>query len=214
MIKNQEIILDQLKEMFNLGLGKASQEIYSIVKKQVNLDVPSAKIIKKEEIFKLVNIEPETNVTVVLHNFSGSFNGQAALIFVDPKSIQLVGYILNEDSFSDEMSELEEDVLSDFSSIIVNGVLEAISGLLNIYISSSLPVCVKEKFFNSDQVWFDRDLFKQSFPGDEIMYVEIDFTFNGTNLDGQLVFIQRLENLSSFLGSVSDYLSKEGILED
>ena len=214
MIKNQEIILDQLKEMFNLGLGKASQEIYSIVKKQVNLDVPCAKIVKKEEIFKLLNIEAETNVTVVLHNFNGSFNGQAALIFVDPKSIQLVGYILNEDSFSDEMSELEEDVLSDFSSIIVNGVLEAISGLLDIYISSSLPVCVKERFFNSDQVWFDQDLFKQSFPGDEIMYVEIDFTFNGTNLDGQLVFIQRLEDLSSFLDSISNYLSKEGLLED
>lgn len=201
---SEELILDQIKEIFNLGVGKASQEISLLVQEEVLLNVPYAMVITRQEAKKRVGISETSNITAIFHKFSGDVEGEAILIFQGERSLELVRFLLQEESSLEEMTELDEEAIGDVSSIIVNGVLTAMSKVLSIKLSSFLPYCIHGEFSSVLEQLFGSHLNHE----DKLLYVTLRFKLKNKGIEGKLIFIQEMELAKRFFEYIENHLNK------
>ncbi|MCP4746803.1 MAG: hypothetical protein GY874_11790 [Desulfobacteraceae bacterium] len=199
----EELVLDQIKEIFNLGLGSASREIGELFDQEITLDVPTAKITKAGNIPSLTQTSESDNITAILQEFSGTIMGETLLIFRDEKSLEFVRHLLNEESSFEQMTEMDEEVLSDISSIIVNHILMAISGTLSITLSSSIPICIHGKLSHI----LNLVLGKNKDEGDNLLFVTICFEAKQKGIHGKLVFLQDLQKAKTLFAHIREYIS-------
>lgn len=197
---NKELIFDQIKELFNLGVGIASKELGELVSEEVVLKVPSAALYPRKQIRDILGVPDGVKITWIAQQFAGEVTGQAILVFQEEKSLELVRNLLGEESSLEEMTELDDEALADVSSIIVNGVLTAMSGTLSLSISSSLPDCMH----GSSEILYSR-LFDGP-PDESLLYVTISFFLKESKIDGKIIFIQDMNHAETFFRHINEHI--------
>lgn len=199
---DQELIFDQIKELFNLGVGIASKELGELVSEEVILKVPSANLYPRHRTQEILGVPDGQNITWIGQQFSGEVTGQAILVFQEEKSLALVRNLLGEDSSLAQMSELDDEALTDVSSIIVNGVLAAITGTLSLDISSSMPDCMHGTW----EILYNR--FLKGDPDEDVLYVTVSFLLKESEINGKIIFIQEMNHAQIFFNYINDYIKK------
>lgn len=85
-----ELQLDALTELVNIGVGRAAASLRTMVGEQVLLSVPSVAVITRERAAQIIG-ESETSKLVAVHQaFEGDLSGRALLIFPETNSLELV----------------------------------------------------------------------------------------------------------------------------
>ena len=143
--------MDALKELINIGVGRAAASLNQLVKMRVVLEVPFIKILSplqfKEEMADL----GDWNMASVKMGFYGPFSGTAALVISPASASKLVGVLAGaEDNAGREAADRE--TLREVGNIVVNGVLGSLGNILRHQMSYSLPAysetTVKNLFFS------------------------------------------------------------------
>lgn len=134
-----EIHIDILKEIGNIGAGNAATSLSQMLSKRIDMNVPEVSLLDYEDVINSIG-GAENIVVGILVSFEGEING--VILFLLKK--EFVHMILNSllgtelHSFED-ISEMEMSALSEIGNIMVSSYVNSISSLTNMAIDITVP---------------------------------------------------------------------------
>ena len=131
--------LDVLKEIGNIGAGNATTAIANMLGMKIDMNVPNVKLMEVSKLGTAVGAEDETIVGIfleVMNDIEGSM-----MFLVDiPSARYLVNKLMMEDVPADKpFDEMELSALKEIGNIIAGSYLSALSSMTNLVISPSVP---------------------------------------------------------------------------
>jgi len=134
-----EIHIDVLKEIGNIGAGNAATSLSQMLSKRIDMNVPEVSLLNYDDIIDSIG-GAENVVVGILVGFGGEIDG--IILFLLKK--EFVHLILNSlmgtelKSFED-ISEMEMSALSEIGNIMVSSYVNSISSLTNMKIDITVP---------------------------------------------------------------------------
>lgn len=135
-----ELSLDALTELFNLGVGQAADAFSQIAGDTVLLTVPRVRLLSRGEMAPELDARGgHTKVSAVRQRYSGAINTEAVLMFPAERSLQLVQMMVGAELPLDQLAEMEQEALSEIGNILLNSVMASVADALHIHLDGSLP---------------------------------------------------------------------------
>ncbi|MGN0612601.1 MAG: chemotaxis protein CheC [Porcipelethomonas sp.] len=135
--------LDVLRELGNIGSGNAATSLATLVNREININIPSVKILGFNEVAEYVG-GPEKIVMGLLISFDGDINGMILYIFDDDFIKNVVKVFFDKDitSFSD-LGEMEQSAFGEIGNIMASSYVNALASMTGMSINISTPsICV------------------------------------------------------------------------
>lgn len=132
-----ELYLDVLREMGNIGSGSAATALSKMVNKQVQMEVPNIEVIDIEKVVELFENEEEITVGVYI-NFSGDINGTILTLLDKPSADNMVKMFFGNQP-QELYNEMEASVIQELGNIMTSGYVNSISTMTSLKINVSIP---------------------------------------------------------------------------
>ena len=132
--------LDALQELVNIGIGQAAGVLNDMIDSPIRLQIPYLQILTpidvEEELEQHLNGE---QIAAVQLKFTGSFGGIAQLVFPTNSAALLVTMLTGEEVGTQDLDSVKIGTLSEVGNIVINGVMGAISNVLQQRLNYSIP---------------------------------------------------------------------------
>jgi chemotaxis protein CheC len=138
-VKLNVLELDALTEIFNHGVGLAAHALSELAGEEVHLSVPRVEELAKREITDRMTANGINRICAVRQGFTGAINTEALLMFPEDQSLQLVQIMVGDSVPLDQLSEMEQESLSEIGNILLNSVVSSVADMLNIEFDGTLP---------------------------------------------------------------------------
>jgi chemotaxis protein CheC len=196
-----ELELDALTELVNIGVSRAAASLRDMVEDEVILSVPSVSVVSPEEALRLMGDRESGRLVAVHQAFSGELDGHALLIFPETNSLELVRAVAGADLPLEDIVDLEQEALSETGNIILNGCLGAIGNMLHRTMKVSLPEIVRGD---------GGAIFGQAggAVGESVLFLFINFSLNKKNVRGYIAMLMDLPNLKSLRSLLQEYIDR------
>jgi chemotaxis protein CheC len=197
-----ELELDALTELVNLGVSNAALSLREMVREEVLLSVPRVKIVTRDEAIKNLGEGEGTRLVGVHQNFEGDIKGRALLIFPETKSIELVRAVVGGGLSLDDIFELEQEALAETGNVLLNGCLGTIANQLGRSLRISLPEVVYGEgfeFFN---------LASSSKTSDRVLFIYINFAVRQRDLQGYIAMLLDMPSLLILKRLIDSYIER------
>ena len=197
-----ELEIDALTEMVNIGVGRAATSLREMVGEQVLLSVPKVALVSRDIAIRTLS-ENEVSHLVGIHQvFEGDITGRAFLIFPDTKSLELVRAVIGRELTLEEIIELEQEALAEIGNIILNGCLATIANLLQRNLKMSLPEIVR----GEPSIFFS--LKPPPEAGDVVMFLYINFAIRNRDIGGYIAMVMDVPSLSALRLLLRDFIAR------
>ncbi len=128
-----------LKEVINIGVGRAAGLLNEMLGAHVQLQVSLIKIFEYKN-FKIELSEIlSDNLSIVRMPFQGSFSGTASLVFPCNSAAGLVCLLVGETAKDSDMDSIRTGALSEVGNIVLNGVMGSIGNIIEKQLNYSMP---------------------------------------------------------------------------
>jgi chemotaxis protein CheC len=196
-----ELEIDALTEVANIGVSRAAGSLRELVGEQVFLSVPSLSVVSKAEAADLVRGSAGGHLIAVRQAFDGEISGRALLIFPEQNSLELVRAVAGDHLSLRDIAELEHEALAEIGNIILNSCIGTISNLLQRSLIISLPEILRGP---------GNDFFDLSTPGVEevVLFIRIDFTLQGRAISGYVALVMDLPSLTALKALVAEFIRR------
>lgn len=196
---------DTLTETFNLGMGAAASALSKIVDEDVTLSVPQLVFMTRADVVKEISNEIKS-VTGVIQQFNGMIGGQAMLLFPGSKSMELVRLLLKDIVPMSELTEFEEEALSEIGNIIINNTLASLADMFHGEITTELPAfaqgpCSSILSTNTNSIGVT----------DIVIFLRIDFALEKYAVNGFITIILDIESIQDLAHSIDRHLKRSGL---
>lgn len=174
--------IDALKELINIGVGRAAGVLNTMLRSHVRLRIPFVEVLdpvsleeKKRELGK------ETLSTVQLV-FRGPFVGTASLVFPTESAVKLVAVLTDDEMPLPDLDSIRVGTLTEIGNIVLSGVMGVISNEIGQRIFYSVPTYVESPIqtlltpagFNVDAT---------------VIWVQAQFTIEQHQIDGDIILL-------------------------
>ena len=197
-----ELELDALTELVNLGISQAAHSLAEMAREEVTLTVPQVRMVGREEAIRIIS-ERESKKLVAVHQlFNGDINGRALLIFPEAQSLELVRAVVGGDLPTEEIIELEQEALAETGNVMLNGCLATIANHLQRSLTISLPEILhgeSREFFN---------LKAPPPPGDLVMFIYINFALRHRDIDGYIAMLLDMPSMAALKDLLLEYIAR------
>lgn len=202
-----ELEIDALQEVMNISFGTAAADLAEVIDIFVRLSVPNIKIIK---IFELSNyIKSEIKdfevCSIVEQSYHGDLSGIAFLIFPYGIEKEFISYFQVQEirNFnSDNLVELEKEVLMEVGNILIGACIGKIVELLSNYVTYLPPRTIIGDTFHEH---FIKGRFHEN---DVAITMKTDFSFEDRSVSGYLFLINSLDSLPLLKNALSKFLGR------
>ena len=191
---------DALTELVNIAVSQAAVSLREMVGTQVLLSVPAVAVVSRAQAANLINASQNNLLIAVRQAFQGDFSGSVLLIFPEQNSLELVRAVAGNLSFEDIL-ELEQEAIAEIGNIVLNGCMAAIANLLHRSLTMSLPEIVRgvgAEFFEVSA----------ALPEDIVLFIHINFSFNGREVRGYVAMIMDFVSLESLRGLIGEFIKR------
>lgn len=130
---------DILKELFNIGVGKACASLNSIVGSNVELTVPVISVFKRSELDGHLSDYVDVQISSVGQKFSGPFSGTALMVLSSSSASKLIGLLIDEDEDTPDFDAIRSATLTEIGNILLNGIIGTLGNMVNKNFTYSLP---------------------------------------------------------------------------
>jgi chemotaxis protein CheC len=130
---------DTLKELFNIGIGRAASSLSEMVDDEVFLSVPYLTIVSREEAIEMIVERATDNITAIEQQFQGFFSGTALLVYPESSSLELVRTLIGDDIPLESLTELEQESLLEVGNVILNACLGSFANMMELELDFDLP---------------------------------------------------------------------------
>jgi chemotaxis protein CheC len=197
-----ELQLDSLTELVNIGVSRAAHSLREMVGAQVHLSVPTVKLVSRGEAIRILASREISNLVAVHQIFEGDITGRALLIFPETKSLELVRAITGGDLPLEDIIELEQEALAETGNILLNSCLATIANMLQRSLKMSLPEVLRgnaETFFS---------LAPPPVAGDVVMFLYINFAVRERDISGYIAMIMDLPSLTALTHLLDEFIER------
>ncbi len=189
------IQMDVLKEIGNIGAGNAVTSLAKMIDKKVDMAVPKVKIMGFDKVSQILGGE-EIIVVGILLSVTGDLTGNMMFILDTHAARQLVNILLgNKDSSSTYFDELELSALKEIGNILTASYLSALAGLTNLHIMPSVPelaIDMAGAILSVPAIEFGK-------VGDSVLYIETEFSEGTTRVFGDFLLIPDVDSYEVLL---------------
>ncbi|HLG84614.1 MAG TPA: chemotaxis protein CheX [Bradyrhizobium sp.] len=197
-----ELQLDALTELVNIGVSRAAASLRDMVGSQVHLSVPNVSLETRSRAIAILAEREMSNLVAVHQVFEGDVTGRALLIFPETKSLELVRAITGGDLPLEDIIELEQEALAETGNILLNSCLATIANMLQRSLKMSLPEVLRgdaATFFN---------LAPPPKGGDVVMFLYINFAVRERDISGYIAMIMDLPSLTALKHLLNEFIER------
>ncbi|WP_248624019.1 chemotaxis protein CheC [Enterococcus cecorum] len=176
-----EMQLDVLKEVMNIGGGNAATSISSMVNKTIDMKVPDVNILSYQELYDQI-IHEDEEVYAIVSKIIGEVQGVFLFVLGNDSASKMTEFMLGEQT---DNPEIQQSALNELTNIIANSFLGAIGKLIDRQLFAALPV-VQYDYFGAiiSSMYMALDQYD-----DNIMIIRNEFFYDQEKLDASLFFI-------------------------
>ena len=197
-----ELELDALTELVNIGVSRAANNLREMVGEQVHLSVPQITLLARNDAVRHLSDREEDKLVAVHQVFDGDIHGRVLLIFPEKKSLELVRAVTGGELSLEDIIELEHEALAETGNIILNGCLSTIANLLERNLKMSLPEILKgdgPEFF---------ELTPPPVAGDVVLFLYIDFAVRQRDINGYIVMLMDMPSLAALKILLQEFIER------
>ena len=196
-----ELELDALTELVNIGVSRAAASLGAMVSEQVLLSVPSVMVVSRSRAAELIG-QPSNELLVAIRQaFHGDVSGRALLIFPERNSLELVRAVAGAHLSLEDILELEHEALAEIGNIILNACMATIANLLHRSLTMSLPEIVR----GTGSGLFDLAV---SMIDDVVLFVHINFSLKGRQIVGYVAMVMDFASLASLKELIAEFIRR------
>ncbi len=203
MIAISELQRDALGEIFNIGVGRAASSLSQIVNDEILITAPEVHLLSPTEATAMVVGEQSHKCSTVSQTFTGPFVARAVLVFPENNALEIIRLMIGEHLTLDELSEFEQEAMSEVGNIILNATFSAVADMVGIELQGSLP----DHRFGDARALLMEDCKEESV----ILVIQANLMIRKQQIEGHIVFVLSVRSLHHLLEAVDRYLSGEGI---
>lgn len=202
-----EMELDALQETMNISFGSAAADLAEIMDIFIQLTVPNISTVKVNELPDYINreIADFSTCNVIQQKYYGDFEGMAFLIFPYGNERDLISYFQHNDAElfkSDQLIDLEKEVLLEISNILIGACIGRIFEMLNSRIRYQPPQIIAGSDFDNNYI--STELESQ----DLAITMKTFFSFEDRNTKGYLILINSQNSIPHLKKALSQFIGE------
>jgi chemotaxis protein CheC len=128
-----DLQLDALRELANIGSGKASTALSSMLGRSVDISVPAARVLPMADAVGAVG-DPEAEATAVVLGVIGDMGASVLLLFT-PQDVELMCGMLGVEAHSD----MAESALQEIGNIVGTSYINALAEMTGMALEPTPP---------------------------------------------------------------------------
>ncbi|HEY9104926.1 hypothetical protein [Chitinimonas sp.] len=194
---------DALCEIFNISVGRAAAAMSGLVGEEVSLSVPVMRFCLFEELNDRIGWAQWRHVDAVAQHFSGSFDGDALLMFADDDGEEVVRLVLSAIKTPTDIDTLAADALSEVGNVLLMACLSALADIMTEEFDYSLPSLCSGK---GEDVLIQRGAERNS----QVLFLHIQFLLETRRIEGYLAFMMGVSSVEALREGVDRFLGRLG----
>jgi chemotaxis protein CheC len=196
-----ELQVDTLTEVFNIGAGRAAESLSEIVGDTVLLSVPRIEILKSGNIEAASLGLGDEEFAVISQVFSGPFEAEGLLLFTETHALEIVKEMMGSEIPIEDLPEFEQEAMCEVGNIILNACLSAMADIFDIELSSGLP-----RYTQASPQWITQYV-NQEMGHDCLLVLHIDLMIEKRQTEGHLIFFLSTDSLKQLVEHVQHFLN-------
>ena len=197
-----ELEIDALTELVNLGVSRAAASLRDMVRQQVLLSVPTVRLVTRAEAIELLGQSESSRLVAVHQVFEGDITGRALLIFPETNSLELVRAVTGGELPLEDIIELEQEALAETGNVILNGCLATIANMLQRSLKMSLPEILR----GEGPEFFD---LPPPDAGDVVLFLYINFAVRERDIRGYIAMLMDMPSLAALQLLLREFIERE-----
>lgn len=193
-----EDALDAIKELINIGVGRAAGMLNEMTGCTIRLRVPTVRIVTINELASVKEIRANDISSTVSLAFQGPLRGMSALVFPPESAAALVMLLSGEDNESPELDALRIETLNEVGNIVLNNVMGSIANILDHHLSYTLP-----RYQEIEVLTLARSVHPPG-PDDLVILADTHFSLEDREIDGSILLILEMGSLESLQEAVTE----------
>ena len=134
-----DMYVDVLRELGNIGAGNATTAIASMLSIRINMNVPKVALMEASKMGSSICPEDEIIVGVFLE-VKGNIEGSMMFLLKMDSAYYLVNRLMGRDvNYQGDFDEMDLSALKEIGNIIAGSYLSALSAMTNLVITPSIP---------------------------------------------------------------------------
>jgi len=201
--KLDDIHLDVLKEIGNIGTGNAVTAISGLLNKKAKMKMPSVNLVEFGHLADFVG-GPENILVGVLVGVSSDINGMMMFLMDMNTTRNLVDTALdgmkltNAGSAGDTFNEMELSVIEEIANIMAGSYLGSLSGLTKLHIRQSPPMLaidMANALLSVPAIEFGK-------MADHVLYINSSFSVEDVDVSGYFILVPDEASFKKIMSSL------------
>jgi chemotaxis protein CheC len=191
---------DALQELGNIGAGSAATALSQLLGKDVDLNVPSVRIVPVEKITETLGVQ-NTIVAAVYMRVFGEIKARTLILFPQDKVMLLLDLLMRKQlGETREFGETEQSALKEVGNIIISAYLNAIAKFIGLNSVPSVPALAVDMV----EAIFETVSTEMAQMGPEALLIENEMTEKTTKVKGSLVLIPDKDAMDRIVKALND----------
>jgi len=199
--KLNEMQLDALREVGNIGAGNAATALSKVVGKRVKMEVPLVKILPLKDVPDWLG-GPEKEVLGVYLTMSGAANGHILFVMTIEDALKIMNILLGDLTPSREqvldMDEIARSAMEEIGNILSSSYLSALADFTGLRLNHSVPALA----IDMAGAIVDVILIEISKRGDYALLIETEFVEEENKIKGYFMLIPDTGSLKIILQAI------------
>jgi chemotaxis protein CheC len=188
--------IDILKELINIGVGRAAGMLNDMLQSRVQLQVPYVKIFSSLTLQEEMGELGSEKLSTVRLTFKGPFSGIASLVFPPDSAGKLVDILTDEEPVTPDLDSIRIGTLTEVGNIILNGVMGSIGNVLEKHIDYSVPTYMEN---NIESLLLADGLDANT----TILLAHTRFTIKQLQIEGDIILLFEVGSFDALLTAIN-----------
>lgn len=190
-----EIHLDVLREIGNIGAGNAATSLSQMLDSEINMSVPKVRILDISDAATALG-GPENPVIGILAKISGEIEGLMMFIVGQSFAGAVLESLLGEKQVSyAALTEMQLSAISEIGNIMISAYLGSISTLSQMSIKSSVPAIAVDMAGALLSV----PAIEMRTVSDKIIFIQEDFLSSKNDITSNMMLIPSMDSLDRLM---------------
>lgn len=189
-----EMLVDVLKEIGNIGAGNAATALAKMIDKKVDMKVPQVKIIDIEEVAEILG-GAEKPVVGIYFQMTGEVEGNMMFLLDLESANNLIPMIFYREKENDDLDAMDISVLSEVGNILAASYMNSLSKLTNLTLNISIPsvsIDMVGAILSVPAIQFGQF-------SDKLLFIETEFVEDEKDVTGDFFLLPEIESFDKIL---------------
>lgn len=191
--------LDVLTELINIGVGKSSSSLNTLIDQHISLNVPSVELMHYRDFLKYLDNFKNENYASVTLPFKGDLIGNIKFLLSSSSAANLANSFMGEDFDDEDLDSIRSGVLNEVGNIVTNAVMGSVSNMLGVEISYIVPYFEEGTMSRVIQKGLDKE-------DGVILFAQADFTIDKLEVHGSFAIFFEMNTFRSLIEKIDQLM--------